>query len=132
MNRRTVFLDLAAAFSLVYFAVVTLAEAKAPGPLGLPSVITLRRKLVLSDLQTEKVRAIYAENKERAQVVEEKGDAHKVADVRQEIVGRIREVCTLDQQMILDTIVPAKPGSKPNPGWPGCARGEPTGSTAFC
>ena len=87
---------------------VAIAEPKVPGPLGLPSVETLKEKLTLSEAQTRKVETIYEEYKDKAKEVEEKGDDQKKADVRHEIVGKIKEVCSPNQKKMLDQIVSEK------------------------
>jgi hypothetical protein len=88
---------------------VAVADTKAPGPLGLPSVEVLKEKLTLTPTQEKKVVTIYEEYKEKAKDVEEKGDAQKKAEVRSEIVNKIKEVCTSDQKQMLDQIVAENP-----------------------
>ena len=88
--------DVAVAVVFTVLCGVALADTKAPGPLGLPSVETLKEKLTLSADQAKKVETIYEEYKDKAKEVEEKGDAKKKAEVRHEIVGKIKDVCTAD------------------------------------
>lgn len=85
-----------------------LADTKAPGPLGLPSVEVLKEKLTLSEDQAKKVETIYEEYKDKAKDVEEKGDAKKKDEVRGEIVGKIKEICSADQKKMLDRVVSEK------------------------
>ena len=100
--------DLAAVVALAFLGGVALADTKAPGPLGLPSVETLTEKLTLTAEQTRKVETIYDEYKDKAKEVEEKGDPKKMAEVRHEIVGKLKEVCTDDQKRMLEQIVHGK------------------------
>lgn len=108
MTNRTALWGLAVAAVIAFAGGVALADTKAPGPLGLPSVETLKEKLTLTELQAKKVETIYQEYKDMAKEVEEKGDPRKKAEVRQEIVGKIKEVCTSDQRKMLDEIVTEK------------------------
>jgi hypothetical protein len=101
-------IGVAAVVGLAFLGGVALADAKAPGPLGLPSVEVLKEKLTLSATQAKKVEMIYEEYKDKAKDVEEKGDANKKAEVRSEIVGKIKEVCNNDQKEMLDRIVAEK------------------------
>ena len=107
MNR-TMLMGVAAAVALAFLGGVALADTKAPGPLGLPSVDVLKEKLTLSDDQAKQVETIYGEYKDKAKDVEEKGDAKKKAEVRGEIVGKIKEICTADQKKMLDQVVAEK------------------------
>jgi hypothetical protein len=97
--------------ALSFLGGAALADVTAPGPLGLPSVEVLREKLSLTDAQAKKVEAIYDDYKDKAKDVTEKGDAQKVAEVRHEIVGKIKDVCTGDQKKMLDEVV-AETGRK--------------------
>jgi hypothetical protein len=96
---------LALSVAVAFLGGVALADTKAPGPLGLPSVETLKEKLTLTDEQTKKVETIYDEYKDKAKEVEEKGDPKKMAEVRHEIVGKLKDVCTADQKKKLEEIV---------------------------
>ena len=107
MNRMTL-LGVAVAVAVAFLGGVAFADTKAPGPLGLPSVETLKEKLTLTDEQTKKVETIYDEYKDKAKEVEEKGDPKKKAEVRHEIVGKIKDVCTGDQKKKLEEIVHEK------------------------
>jgi hypothetical protein len=107
MSRITI-IGVAAAVALAFLGGVALADTKAPGPLGLPSVEVLKEKLTLSEDQAKKVETIYEEYKDKAKDVEEKGDAKKKAEVRHEIVGKIKEICTADQKKMLDHVVGEK------------------------
>ena len=107
MHRITL-IGVAAAVALAFLGGVALADTKAPGPLGLPSVEVLKEKLTLSEDQTKKVETIYEEYKDKAKDVEEKGDAKKKAEVRGEIVGKIKEICSADQKKKLDQVVGEK------------------------
>jgi hypothetical protein len=107
MNRMTL-LGLAVAVAVAFLGGVAFADTKAPGPLGLPSVETLKEKLTLSAEQTKKVETIYEEYKDKAKEVEEKGDSKKKAEVRHEIVGKIKDVCDADQKKKLEEIVHEK------------------------
>jgi len=107
MHRITL-IDVAAAVVFTCLAGIALADTKAPGPLGLPSVDVLKEKLTLSDDQAKKVETIYEEYKDKAKDVEEKGDAKKKAEVRSEIVGKIKEICSADQKKKLDHVVAEK------------------------
>ena len=106
--KRTMLWSLAATVAIAFLGGVAMADTKAPGPLGLPSVDTLKEKLTLTDEQAKKVETIYDEYKEKAKEVESKGDAKKKADVRHEIVGKIKDVCTADQKKKLEEIVHEK------------------------
>jgi hypothetical protein len=106
--RRFTLIGVAAAVALAFLGGVALADTKAPGPLGLPSVEVLKEKLTLSADQTKKVETIYEEYKDKAKDVEDKGDAAKKAEVRGEIVGKIKEICTADQKKMLDKVVSEK------------------------
>jgi Spy/CpxP family protein refolding chaperone len=107
MNRMTL-LGVAVAVAVAFLGGVAFADTKAPGPLGLPSVETLKEKLTLTEEQTKKVETIYDEYKDKAKEVEEKGDPKKKAEVRHEIVGKIKDVCTGDQKKKLEEIVHEK------------------------
>jgi len=102
---RTLFAAVTFAVALVFLGGAAMADVKAPGPLGLPSVEVLKEKLTLTDAQAKKVETIYGEYHSKAKDVEEKGDAKKAAEVRHEIVGKIKEVCTSDQKLKLDQVV---------------------------
>ena len=106
-NRMTLW-GLAVAVAIAFMGGVAIADTKAPGPLGLPSVETLKEKLTLTADQAKKVETIYEDYKDKAKEVEEKGDAKKKAEVRHEIVVKIKEVCTGDQKKMLDQIVSEK------------------------
>jgi hypothetical protein len=106
-NRMTLW-GLAVAVAIAFMGGVAIADTKAPGPLGLPSVEVLKEKLTLSADQTKKVETIYEEYKDKAKDVEEKGDPKKKAEVRHEIVGKIKDVCTADQKKMLEQIVSEK------------------------
>ncbi len=99
---------LAAVVAIAFLGGAAFADTKAPGPLGLPSVETLKEKLTLTPEQTKKVETIYEEYKDKAKDVEEKGDAKKKAEVRTEIVGKLKEVCSADQKKKLEEIVHEK------------------------
>jgi hypothetical protein len=99
----------AAVIALAFLGSVAMAHTKAPGPLGLPSVEVLKERLTLTTRQEKKVVEIYEEYKDKAKDAEEKGDAHKRDQVRSEIVNRIKEVCTSDQNQMLDQIVAENP-----------------------
>jgi uncharacterized tellurite resistance protein B-like protein len=101
-------LGVAAAVALAFVGGVAFADTKAPGPLGLPSVEVLKEKLTLSEAQTKQVETIYEEYKGKAKDVEEAGDAKKKAEVRTEIVGKLKEICTADQKKKLDHVVAEK------------------------
>ena len=103
-NRRTLW-GVAAAVALAFLGGVALADTKAPGPLGLPSVEVLQEKLTLTDEQAKKVETIYEEYKDKAKEVEQKNDPKKRAEVRHEIVGKIKDVCKGDQKKMLEQIV---------------------------
>jgi hypothetical protein len=49
------------------------ADKKAPGPLGLPSVESLKAKLVLTDEQVKKADTVYEDYKDKAKEAEKKG-----------------------------------------------------------
>ena len=112
MTNRMTMLGLALTVAVAFLGGMAFADAdtKAPGPLGLPSVEVLKEKLTLTEAQTKMVETIYGDYKDKAKDVEEKGDAKKKAEVRQEIVGKIKEVCTSDQQKMLEQIVSEKSG----------------------
>jgi hypothetical protein len=99
---------LAVAVAIAFLGGAVMADTKAPGPLGLPSVEVLKEKLTLSDEQAKKVETIYADFKDKAKEVEEKGDAKKKAEVRHEIVAKIKDVCTDDQKKMLEKVVAEK------------------------
>jgi hypothetical protein len=99
---------LAAAVAVAFLGGAAFADAKAPGPLGLPSVEVLKEKLTLTNEQTRQVETIYESYKDMAKEVEEKGDAKRKAEVRREIVGKLKDVCTSDQKKMLDEIVTEK------------------------
>ena len=107
MHRITL-MGVAAAVALAFLGGVALADTKAPGPLGLPSVEVLREKLTLTDAQTKKVETIYEDYKDKAKEVEKQGDPKMKAEVRGEIVGKIKEICTSDQKEMLERIVTEK------------------------
>src|SRR5947207_12934514 len=107
MNGMTL-LGLAVAVGVAFLGGVAFADTKAPGPLGLPSVDMLKEKLTLTAEQTKKVETIYEEYKDKAKEVEEKGDSKKKAEVRHEIVGKIKDVCSDDQKKKLEEIVHEK------------------------
>ena len=106
-NRMTLW-GLAVAVAIAFLGGVAIADTKAPGPLGLPSVETLTEKLTLTADQAQKVETIYESYKDKAKEVESKGDPKAKAEVRHEIVGKIKEVCTGDQKKMLDQIVSEK------------------------
>lgn len=108
--KRFLLAGVSALFALSFLG-AALADVKTPGPLGLPSVEVLKEKLSLTDSQAKKVETIYEDYKDKAKDVSEKGDAQKVAEVRHEIVGKIKEVCTGDQKKMLDQVV-AETGKK--------------------
>jgi hypothetical protein len=110
VTKRTMLWGLALTVAFAFLGGVAFADTKAPGPLGLPSVETLKEKLTLTEAQTKMVAVIYEDYKDKAKDLEEKGDAKKKAEVRHEIVGKIKEVCTTDQQRMLDQIVSEKSG----------------------
>src|SRR5579863_435501 len=62
-------------------------DDKAPGPLGLPSVETLKFRLLLTDPQTRKCTGVYEEYREKSREVEKKSDQQK-KDMRSEIVSK--------------------------------------------
>jgi hypothetical protein len=96
---------MALAMGITFLGAVALADTKAPGPLGLPSVEVLKEKLTLTEFQTRKVETIYQEYKDKAREVEEKGDRQKKAEVRGEIVAKIKDVITSDQKQQLDRVL---------------------------
>jgi len=106
---RIALVGVVAAFALALLAGVAVADTKAPGPLGLPSVEVLKEKLTLTAAQEKKVVSIYEEFKDKAKDVEEKGDAEKKAEVRNEIVSKIKEICSSDQKQMLDRLVTENP-----------------------
>lgn len=108
MIKRMTMWGLAVAVTAAFLGGVAFADTKAPGPLGLPSVEVLKEKLTLSDAQAKQVETIYEEYKDKAKDVEEKGDAKKKAEVRHEIVGKIKEVCKGDQKKKLEEVVAEK------------------------
>ena len=108
MTNRMMLWGLAATVAIAFLGGVALADTKAPGPLGLPSVEVLKERLTLTEAQAKMVETIYSDYKDKAKDLEDKGDAKKKAEVRQEIVGKIKEVCTSDQQKMLDQIVAEK------------------------
>ena len=108
MTNRMMLWGLTAAVAMAFLGGVAIADTKAPGPLGLPSVETLKEKLTLSAEQTKKVETIYEDYKDKAKEVEKKGDAKEKAEVRHEIVGKLKEVCTDDQKKMLEKIVSEK------------------------
>lgn len=108
MTNRMTLWGLAVAVAIAFLGGMAFADATAPGPLGLPSVETLKEKLTLSADQTKKVETIYEEYKDKAKEVESKGDPKAKAEVRHEIVGKIKEVCTSDQKKMLEQIVSEK------------------------
>lgn len=108
MATRTMLWGLAVVAAVGLLGRVGWAETKAPGPLGLPSVETLREKLTLTAAQTKQVETIYDHYKDKAKEVEEKGDTQQKTEVRREIVGKIKEICTSDQKHMLDQIVTEK------------------------
>jgi len=99
---------LAVAVAVAFLGGAAMADVKAPGPLGLPSVEILKEKLTLSDEQAKKVETIYADYKDKAKDVEKKGDAKEMAEVRHEIVGKLKDVCTDDQKKMLEKVVHEK------------------------
>ena len=108
MTNRMTLWGLAVAVAIAFLGGMAIADTKAPGPLGLPSVETLKEKLTLSAEQTQKVETIYESYKDKAKEVEAKNDPKMKAEVRHEIVGKIKEVCTSDQKKMLDQIVTEK------------------------
>jgi len=106
-NRMTLW-GLAVAVAIAFLGGMAIADTKAPGPLGLPSVETLKEKLTLTAEQAQKVETIYESYKDKAKEVEEKNDPKMKAEVRHEIVGKIKEVCTSDQKKMLEQIVSEK------------------------
>ena len=108
MTKNMTLWGLAVAVAIAFLGGAAFADTKAPGPLGLPSVETLKEKLTLSADQTKKVETIYEEYKDKAKEVEDKGDPKAKAQVRHEIVGKIKEVCTADQKKMLDQVVSEK------------------------
>ena len=108
MTKRMMLWDVAIVATFTLLCGVAMADIKAPGPLGLPSVETLKEKLTLSPDQAKKVETIYEEYKDKAKDVEEKGDPKKKAEVRHEIVSKIKEVCSADQKKKLEEIVHEK------------------------
>ncbi len=108
VTNRMMLWGLAATAAIAFLGGVAMADTKAPGPLGLPSVEVLKEKLTLTEAQAKMVETIYSDYKDKAKDVEDKGDAKKKAEVRQEIVGKIKEFCTSDQQNMLDQIVAEK------------------------
>jgi hypothetical protein len=108
VTNRIMLWDVAVAVTFTFLCGVALADTKAPGPLGLPSVETLKEKLTLTADQAKKVETIYEEYKDKAKEVEDKGDPKKKAEVRHEIVVKIKEVCTGDQKKKLEEIVSEK------------------------
>ncbi|HLY74897.1 MAG TPA: hypothetical protein VKU80_12330 [Planctomycetota bacterium] len=107
MHRITL-MGVAAVVALAFLGGVAVADTRAPGPLGLPSVEVLKEKLTLSEIQTKKVETIYEEYRDKAKEVEEKGDAQKKAEIRSEIVGKLKEICTSDQKKMLDHVIGEK------------------------
>lgn len=79
-----------------------------PGPLGLPSIDSLKLRLNLTDEQARKCGGVYDEYKEKAREIEKKsGDQKK--GMRQEIVSKLKEFLSLDQQKKLDEMVNETP-----------------------
>ena len=105
MANRMMLWGVAVAVALAFLGGVAIADTKAPGPLGLPSVEVLKEKLTLTDEQAKKVESIYEEYKDKAKEVEEKNDPKKKAEVRHEIVGKLKDVCKGDQKKKLEQIV---------------------------
>ena len=103
--RRLMLAAVASVVALAFVGGAALADVKVPGPLGLPSVEVLREKLTLSETQTKQVETIYEEYKDKAKEVEDKGDSKAKAQVRGEIVGKIKEICSADQKKMLDHVV---------------------------
>jgi hypothetical protein len=83
------------------------ADRKAPGPLGLPSVDTLKAKLTLTDEQVKKADRVYEDYKDKAKEVEKKG-ADDVKAMRHEIVGKLKEMMSAEQKKKLDDLVSEK------------------------
>jgi Spy/CpxP family protein refolding chaperone len=79
-------------------------DDSSPGPLGLPSVDTLKFRLNLTDEQAKKCGGIYDEYKEKAQEIEKKsGDQRK--SMRNEIVSKLKELMSENQKKKLDELV---------------------------
>jgi hypothetical protein len=105
---RKVLLVVMAGFALSLLGVLAHADDKSPGPLGLPSVVTLKEKLTLSEDQTKKVETIYEEYKDKAREVEATNDPSRISAMRGEIVSKIKEVCNATQGKRLDELVREK------------------------
>lgn len=104
MKRMVIGSSLAMALFLTWAGSVEAADAKAPGPLGLPSIETLQKHLSLTEAQTKKCEAIYEAYKEKAREVEKKDEAARTP-IRDEIVTRLKEQLNADQQKMLDHLV---------------------------
>jgi hypothetical protein len=83
------------------------ADRKAPGPLGLPSVDTLKAKLTLTDEQVKKADEVYEDYKDKAKEAEKKG-AEDVKAMRHEIIGKLKEMMSDEQKTKLDGLVSEK------------------------
>ena len=105
MSNRTTLSGLTVAMTLAFLGGLALADTKPTGPLGLPPVEALQEKLTLSNEQAKQVQMVYTEYKDKAKEVEDKGDAQKMAQMRREIVDKIKEACTPVQKQKLDEIV---------------------------
>ena len=103
--RRLMLAGVVSVVALAFLGGVALADVKVPGPLGLPSVEVLKEKLTLSPTQTKQVETIYEDYKDKAKEVEDKGDPKAKSQVRDEIVGKIKEICSADQKKMLDHVV---------------------------
>ena len=98
---------LGVAVLLVSGSAALAADRKAPGPLGLPSVDTLKAKLTLTDEQAKKADTVYEDYKDKAKEAEKKG-ADDVKSMRQEIVGKLKEMMSDEQKKKLDELVSEK------------------------
>ncbi len=87
------------------------ADTKAPGPLGLPSVDTLKAKLTLTDEQVKKADTVYEDYKDKAKDAEKKG-ADDAKAMRLEIVGKLKEGMSDEQKKKLDDLVSEKKEKK--------------------
>jgi hypothetical protein len=96
-------------FAFVFCALLGLAVASpdddsAPGPLGLPSVETLKLRVSLSDEQARKCGSVYDEYRGKARDIENKGDDQKKA-MRGEIVSKLHELLSEGQGKKLDELL---------------------------
>ena len=79
-----------------------------PGPLGLPSIETLRIRLAMNQNQGRHCAAVYEKSKDKVREVERKDDEQKKV-VRAEIVSKLKEFLVEDQQKKLDELLTENP-----------------------